>query len=129
MDQVWILTRGDYCDPTTVLGVYPTRERGADWFTRTALRDFPEINKLAKGDDGSLRLEGGADFLALDPHTVSADEPGREVVSYRGQQYVVMWLGGTFEGTIPVVDIAPLGWSGVRQTVRVADLDRDGETR
>jgi len=70
MDQVWILTTGDYCDPSTILGTYATRELGLTALGTAFLTLGGEKQEPIQCADGSVHINGTLDFLELEPHTV-----------------------------------------------------------
>lgn len=76
---VWILTSGElYQGGGHILGVYPTKDDARDDFLTAAAKIPFEIDKAWKDDDGAVHVEGGCDFVSLEPHTV---KPRRELTS------------------------------------------------
>jgi hypothetical protein len=68
--QVWILTTGDLCDPSTILGVYATRELGLIAFNKTQVH-LDIAGKVRVDPDGAVHLDNapnGPDWLSLTPH-------------------------------------------------------------
>lgn len=71
--QVWILMRGEHQEGGTVLGVYATRELGHGAFAQEArsIHDSFGIDGTRMDENGSLHLDGGCDWLALELHDVT----------------------------------------------------------
>lgn len=70
--QVWILMSGEKYEGGEVKGVYATKEDARDAFMAVA-RSIPYALDAAKKDDedGSLYVEGGCDWVSLEPHDVN----------------------------------------------------------
>lgn len=69
---VWILSNGELHEGGTIIGVYLDRElaRGAFVKEAQALDARFGIDDARQEDDGALHLEGGCDWVALEPHPV-----------------------------------------------------------
>ncbi|NUP52333.1 MAG: hypothetical protein HOW97_34180 [Catenulispora sp.] len=68
---VWILTSGElYQGGGTILGVYATKQAARGPFM-TAAASIPfTIDKAWRDDDQGVHVEGGCDFVSLEPHQV-----------------------------------------------------------
>ena len=123
-DQIFILMTGDYVDPSTILSAHLTAESGRAAFTPLGVKMLLEDRRatLSEDRDGTLRIDGGRDFLSLTAFAVQAEHSGEPVtVLYRDEQHEVLWLGAGRGGA--EVEIRPVGGSGGTRTVRVSDLD------
>ena len=71
--QVWILMEGEFGEGGSVEGVFASRELGHGAFAKLAaeLHDRFGIRDAEVGEDGSLQLEGGCDWITLKPHDVT----------------------------------------------------------
>lgn len=70
---VWILQRGQMYEGGRIIGVFLDRELGRGQFVNEAQsihRSFG-IDDLREDTDGAYHLEGGCDWLSLEPHTVT----------------------------------------------------------
>ncbi|MFB7222429.1 hypothetical protein [Streptomyces sp. NPDC056227] len=69
---VWILSEGVMHEGGTIVGVYLDRDlaRGALVTKAQALNDRFTISDAGQDDDGSIHVEGGCDWIALEPHPV-----------------------------------------------------------
>lgn len=68
---VWILTKGElYNGGGHILGVYTTKDAARDDFLTAATTIPFDIDRAWKDDDGAVHVEGGCDFVSLEPHTV-----------------------------------------------------------
>ena len=69
---VWILSEGEQHEGGTILGVYLDKDlaRGAFLAKAQELQDRFSIDDARQGEDGSLHLYGGCDWIALEPHPV-----------------------------------------------------------
>ena len=68
---VWILTKGEMHEGGHILGVYATKDAARDDFLIAAASIPFEIDKAWKDDDtDAVHVEGGCDFVDLEPHTV-----------------------------------------------------------
>lgn len=69
---VWILSGGELHEGGEILGVFLDRDlaRGALTEEAQKLHDRFTISDARQADDGSIHVEGGCDWLALEPHTV-----------------------------------------------------------
>jgi hypothetical protein len=69
---VWILSGGELSEGGTILGVFMDRDlaRGALTDEAQKLHDRFTIRDARQEDDGSIHVEGGCDWLALEPHAV-----------------------------------------------------------
>ncbi|MEU0160203.1 hypothetical protein ABZ154_15515 [Streptomyces sp. NPDC006261] len=69
---VWILSEGEMHEGGTIVGVYLDRDlaRGALTARAQKLHDRFTIDDARQDDDGSVHIEGGCDWIALEPHPV-----------------------------------------------------------
>lgn len=69
---VWILSEGEMHEGGTIVGVYLDRDlaRGALAAKAQELNDRFTISDARQDDDGSIHVEGGCDWIALEPHPV-----------------------------------------------------------
>ncbi|MDQ0809838.1 hypothetical protein QFZ63_001552 [Streptomyces sp. B3I7] len=69
---VWILSAGEMSEGGNILGVYMDRElaRGALVAEAQKLHDRFTISDARQESDGSIHVEGGCDWIALEPHAV-----------------------------------------------------------
>lgn len=69
---VWILSTGEFGEGGQILGVYLDRDlaRGALTEEAQKLQDRFTISDARQDDDGTLHVEGGCDWIALEPHRV-----------------------------------------------------------
>ncbi|MHC3450778.1 hypothetical protein [Streptomyces prasinus] len=69
---VWILSSGEMSEGGTILGVYMDRDlaRGALVTEAQKLHDRFTISDARQEADGSIHVEGGCDWIALEPHAV-----------------------------------------------------------
>ncbi|MFI6653238.1 hypothetical protein ACIBI8_37315 [Streptomyces sp. NPDC050529] len=69
---VWILSEGAMHEGGSIVGVYLDRDlaRGAFVTRAQKLHDRFEISDARQEDDGSIHVEGGCDWIALEPHPV-----------------------------------------------------------
>ncbi|WP_331731828.1 hypothetical protein OG298_45160 (plasmid) [Streptomyces sp. NBC_01005] len=69
---VWILSEGEMHEGGTIIGVYLDRDlaRGALVTKAQELNDRFTISDARQEDDGSIHVEGGCDWIALEPHPV-----------------------------------------------------------
>ncbi|MFM9373234.1 hypothetical protein [Streptomyces sp. Da 82-17] len=69
---VWILSKGEMHEGGDIVGVYLDRDlaRGAFVTEAQELHDRFSIGDAQHDNDGSLRLYGGCDWIALEPHPV-----------------------------------------------------------
>lgn len=70
---VWILSEGEMHEGGHILGVYLDRDlaRGALVTKAQQLNDRFTIRDARQDDDGSIHVEGGCDWIALEPHPVT----------------------------------------------------------
>jgi len=70
---VWILSAGERDEGGNIIGVYMDRDlaRGALVTEAQKLHDRFTISDARQEDDGSIHVEGGCDWIALEPHAVS----------------------------------------------------------
>ncbi|WP_432077814.1 hypothetical protein [Streptomyces sp. YPW6] len=77
---VWILSEGEMHEGGTIVGVYLDRDlaRGALTARAQRLHERFTIDDARQDDDGSIHIEGGCDWISLEPHqVVTALELGR----------------------------------------------------
>jgi hypothetical protein len=69
---VWILSKGEMHEGGSIVGVYLDRDlaRGALTARAQQLQDRFTISDARQESDGSIHLEGGCDWIALEPHPV-----------------------------------------------------------
>ncbi|WP_331756341.1 hypothetical protein OHA04_45505 (plasmid) [Streptomyces sp. NBC_01590] len=69
---VWILSTGEFGEGGSIHGVYLDRDlaRGALATKAQELNDRFTISDARQEDDGSIHVEGGCDWIALEPHPV-----------------------------------------------------------
>ena len=69
---VWILSKGEMHEGGNIIDVYLDRDLAHGDFVEHAkqIHDTFGIDDLEPAEDGSIRLYGGCDWLALEPHTV-----------------------------------------------------------
>lgn len=69
---VWILSEGEMHEGGTIVGVYLDRDlaRGALTERAQKLHERFTIDDAHQDDDGTIRIEGGCDWIALEPHPV-----------------------------------------------------------
>ncbi|WP_331763143.1 hypothetical protein OG571_47375 (plasmid) [Streptomyces sp. NBC_01369] len=69
---VWILSTGEFGEGGTIRGVYLDRDlaRGALVAKAQELNDRFTISDARQEDDGSIHVEGGCDWITLEPHPV-----------------------------------------------------------
>ncbi|MFG2540637.1 hypothetical protein ACGFU4_35905 [Streptomyces sp. NPDC048511] len=69
---VWILSEGEMHEGGSIVGVYLDRDlaRGALAAAAQKLHDRFTIDDARQDDDGSIHIEGGCDWIALEPHPV-----------------------------------------------------------
>ncbi|MFF1916141.1 hypothetical protein ACFVYE_32060 [Streptomyces sp. NPDC058239] len=69
---VWILSEGEMHEGGTIIGVYLDRDlaRGALVAKAQELNDRFTIRDARQEGDGSIHVEGGCDWIALEPHPV-----------------------------------------------------------
>ncbi|MFJ2202403.1 hypothetical protein [Streptomyces violaceusniger] len=70
---VWILMSGEMHEGGEILGVFTDRDLARGQFVAAAQRIHRSfgIDDLREDEDGSILLEGGCDWLSLEPHTVT----------------------------------------------------------
>ncbi|WP_399559628.1 hypothetical protein OIA45_48680 (plasmid) [Streptomyces chartreusis] len=68
---VWILSKGEMHEGGEILGVYADRDLARGEFTAQALSMAFPIDDARQNDDGSIHLDAGCDWLALEPHPVT----------------------------------------------------------
>jgi len=70
---VWILSTGEFGEGGTIKGVFLDRElaRGALVEEAQKLHERFTISDAGQKADGSLFVEGGCDWIALEPHQVT----------------------------------------------------------
>ena len=70
---VWILMQGEMHEGGDIIGVFGDRDLGRGKFIAAAQRIHESfgIADLREEEDGSFHLEGGCDWLSLEPHTVT----------------------------------------------------------
>jgi hypothetical protein len=70
--QIWILSKGERHEGGSILGVYADRDlaRGAFLTEARILDGMFGISDAQQDDDGALHLEGGCDWVSLEPHAV-----------------------------------------------------------
>ncbi|MFD8384327.1 hypothetical protein ACFV2X_38395 [Streptomyces sp. NPDC059679] len=70
---VWILQRGEMHEGGEIIGVFLDRELGRGQFVTAAQRIHQSfgIDDIREDEDGAFRLEGGCDWLSLEPHKVT----------------------------------------------------------
>ncbi|WP_405699100.1 hypothetical protein OG209_05260 [Streptomyces sp. NBC_01383] len=69
---VWILSEGEMHEGGSIVGVYLDRDlaRGALAVAAQRLHDRFTIDDARQEGDGSIHVEGGCDWIALEPHRV-----------------------------------------------------------
>jgi hypothetical protein len=69
---VWILSEGEMHEGGAIVGVYLDRDlaRGALTAAAQKLHDRFTIDDARQDDDGSIHVEGGCDWITLEPHPV-----------------------------------------------------------
>jgi hypothetical protein len=69
---VWILSKGEMHEGGNIIDVYLDRDLAHGDFVTHAREIHGRfgIDDLTPAEDGSIRLYGGCDWLALEPHTV-----------------------------------------------------------
>jgi hypothetical protein len=69
---VWILSKGEMYEGGRILGVFLDRDlaRGAFTVEAQTISNRFGIDEVQPGADGSIRLEGGCDWVDLVPHAV-----------------------------------------------------------
>lgn len=67
---VWVLSGGEMYEGGTIHGIYADRDLARGEFTKRAqaLQDRFSIDDARQNEDGSIRLSGGCDWIALEPH-------------------------------------------------------------
>lgn len=70
---VWILSTGEMSEGGQIIGVYLDRDLAHGDFVTEAqkIHDRFGIDDLKPAEDGSIQLNGGCDWLALEPHQVT----------------------------------------------------------
>jgi hypothetical protein len=69
---VWILSSGEMHEGGTILGVYATKDTAKGPFVAAAASIPFDIDKAWQDDDGAVHVEGGCDWVSLEPHSVIA---------------------------------------------------------
>lgn len=69
---VWILSKGEMYEGGHIIGVFLDRHLARGAFTTEALtiQNVFSIDNAEQTDDGTIRVEGGCDWLELEPHHV-----------------------------------------------------------
>jgi hypothetical protein len=67
---VWILSKGERYEGGSVIAVFADRDLGRGKFTEQALDMAFPIDDARQDEDGSIHLDAGCDWLALEPHTL-----------------------------------------------------------
>lgn len=65
---VWILSKGELHEGGEVLGVYADRDLASGQFLTEAQNLSFAIDDARQGEDGSILIEAGCGWLALEPH-------------------------------------------------------------
>lgn len=70
---VWILSEGEMHEGGTIIGVFLDRDLARGQFVTKAqqIHDRFSIDDIRKDDDGSIHVEGGCDWLSLEPYPVT----------------------------------------------------------
>lgn len=70
---VWILSTGEMHEGGTIVGVYLDRDLARGQFVTEAqkISDRFSIDDIRQDDDGSIHVEGGCDWLSLEPYSVT----------------------------------------------------------
>lgn len=70
---VWILMSGEMHEGGEILGVSLDRDLARGQFVTAAQRINRSfgIDDIREDEDGAIHLEGGCDWLSLEPHTVT----------------------------------------------------------
>lgn len=67
---VWILSAGEDHEGGYILGIYATKELAKGDFLHAA-SDIPfDLDAAWQDDNGAVRVHGGCDWVALEPHPV-----------------------------------------------------------
>jgi hypothetical protein len=67
---VWILSKGEFGEGGSVLGVYAVKDAAKGPFVEAARRIPFDIDKAWQDEDGAVHAEGGCDWVALEPHSL-----------------------------------------------------------
>jgi hypothetical protein len=67
---VWILSSGELSEGGNVIGVYATKDLAQDDFLTAAQKIPFGIDKAWKDDDEAVHVQGGCDWVSLEPHAV-----------------------------------------------------------
>lgn len=67
---VWILSKGEMHEGGSVIAVFLDRDLARGQFTDEANNMAFAIDDARQDEDGSVHLEAGCDWLALEPHPV-----------------------------------------------------------
>ena len=65
---VWILSKGEHHEGGQVIAVFTDRDLARGQFVHEAQNMAFAIDDAYQGDDGSIHLDAGCDWLALEPH-------------------------------------------------------------
>jgi hypothetical protein len=65
---VWILSKGEFGEGGEVIAVFADRDLARGQFTHEATNMAFAIDDARQNEDGSIHLEAGCDWLALEPH-------------------------------------------------------------
>jgi hypothetical protein len=71
---VWILSKGEHHEGGSVLGVFAERDLARGQFVIEAQNMAFAIDDARQEDDGSIHLDAGCDWLALEPHPLTVRE-------------------------------------------------------
>ncbi|NUP39499.1 MAG: hypothetical protein HOY76_21430 [Streptomyces sp.] len=65
---VWILSKGEHHEGGDVIAVFADRDLARGQFTHEAQNMAFAIDDARQDEDGSIHLDAGCDWLALEPH-------------------------------------------------------------
>jgi hypothetical protein len=65
---VWILSKGEFHEGGEVIAVFTERDLARGQFAHEATNMAFAIDDARQDEDGSIHLEAGCDWLALEPH-------------------------------------------------------------
>lgn len=67
---VWILSKGEMHEGGNILGVYATKDLAKGPFLQAATNIPFDIDKAWQDTDGAVHVEGGCDWVSLEPHSL-----------------------------------------------------------
>lgn len=65
---VWILSKGEHHEGGEVIAVFADRDLARGQFAEEAQNMAFAIDDARQNEDGSIQLDAGCDWLALEPH-------------------------------------------------------------